>query len=465
MRTVAATRVRVPLGLARSMEWLCVAGLPLAFATALALTHSPALIGALVAGVALALAALVALTRRFGAGGLWMLAIPLSVLAGELGSVGAGGQSGRVLVADGVVAAGVLVCLVRSRGVLEVPRARFLGWWLAFAIWAAVGLLGALDPLTGLAELKEWGVAIVAAAAAVSWAHDGARARHLIGALIVTACGIALGMLYVVVTHPAGPVLAVMMKLVDLPWGRSNYLAGFLILALPLALGRALGAGSRPAAWGWGVAMAICGMGLALSASKGAMLALVLTALPVFAAGGKSMRRAAGIMVVLLVALALVFVTGPLKQVMTYRLAESAIGYSMSERVDLYRLAWDAFTARPLFGLGINNFSVASHVLRGLDTVPHQLELGLLAEVGLPGTVLALGALFVPLGMAWRGWRRASRPQDKALHAGILAAWAGMLAHNQVESTLYGGQFKLCLALLAAASWALERERVDSPVE
>lgn len=454
-------RVRHSIVLRAPLWWMGV--LPLVAASALALARSPLLVTAFLAAAALALAVLAVLMRRFGAGGLWMLAIPLSVLAGELGSVGAGGQSGRVLVADGVVAAGALACLVRGRGVLEVPRAAFLVWWLAFVAWASLGLLMALDPLTGVAELKEWVVAGVAGAAAVAWTRDAARAHHLLTGLIVSACAIAIGMLFVVVTHPAGPVLAVMMKLVDLPWGRSNYLAGFLILALPLALGRTLAAGSRREAWGWGVAMAICGMGLALSASKGAMLALVVTALPVFAAGGRGLRKAAGIMVVLLGALVWVFASGPLKQVMTYRLAESAIGYSMNERLDLYRLAWDAFASHPLLGFGINNFSVASHVLRGLDTVPHQLVLGLLAEVGLPGTVLALGGLLLPLVAVWRAWRRAVRPQEKAVLAGILAAWAGMLAHNQVESTLYGGQFKLFIMLLAAAIAALTQERGNPP--
>jgi hypothetical protein len=211
--------------------------LPLLIATGLALVQSPLLVSAALLAAVLGIAVLVGLARRFGAGGLWMLAIPLSVLAGELGSVGAGGQSGRVLVADGVVAAGALWCLVLGRGVLEVPRAPFLTWLAAFVAWASLGLLTALDPLTGVAELKEWVVAGVAGAAAVTWTRDAARAQHLLAGLIVAACGIALSMLAVVVTHPAGPVLAVMMKLVDLPWGRSNYLAGFLILALPLALG------------------------------------------------------------------------------------------------------------------------------------------------------------------------------------------------------------------------------------
>ena len=113
--------------------------------------------------------------------------------------------------------------------------------------------------------------------------------------------------------------------------------------------------------------------------------------------------------------------------------------------------------------LGLNNFSVASHVLRGLDTVPHQLELGLLAEVGLPGTLLGLALLVVPLVQAWRLWRRATCTADQALYGGMLAAWVGMLAHNQVESTLYGEQFKLFIALLAAALWAFGRARESAP--
>jgi O-antigen ligase len=364
-----------------------------------------------------------------------------------------------VLVVDGVVAVGLLVAALRMGGVLEVPRAPFLALLAGFVVWSCAGLLTALDPLTAIAEIKEWLVAGLAGAAAFAWTRDAARARLLLGAIIVTAAAIACGMLVVTLTHPGGPVFAVMMKQVDLSWGRSNYLAGFLILALPLALGRALSSRTRAEGWGWGLAMALCGMGLALSASKGAMLAMVITAVPVFAMGGKGMRRAALVVVLLLVALVLVFTVGPLKQVMAYRLAASAMDYSMSERVDLYRLAWDAFLSHPLLGLGLNNFSVASHVLRGLDTVPHQLGLGLLAEVGLPGAVLGLALLLWPLTQAWRLWRGAECTADQALYGGLLAAWAGMLAHNQVESTVYGEQYKLCLVLLAAVLAAFSQAR------
>lgn len=422
---------------------------PVAVAAVIGLAHAPmfvlAVIGAMVVGVAIAAWG----WQRFGPEGLWFAALPLAVLAGQLGSVGAGGQSGRILVLDVVAFVGVLFAVVRGAGVVEVPRTRLVAWLALFIAWAVVGTIGALDPLTAIAEIKEWGVAAVVAAAATAWVRDTTRVRFVVGALVAASVAIALGMMVATATHPAGPVLAVLMKQVDLPWGRSNYLAGFLILALPLAIGAALSSRSRREGWVWAVAAVVCGVGLALSASKGAMLALVLTALPVFALGGRGTRRAALLFAVLVGLLVFAFVAGPLREVMEYRLQTSAIDYSMNERLDLYRLGWRSFMEHSLTGLGLNNFSVASHQLRGLDTVPHQLVLGLLAEVGLPGTVLAMGFMLLPLVAGWRRWRHATDPAERAMAAGLLAAWAGMLAHNQVESTVYGGQFKLFLVLLA----------------
>ena len=162
-------------------------------------------------------------------------------------------------------------------------------------------------------------------------------------------------------------------------------------------------------------------------------------------------------------AIVLAFVSGPLRQVLDFRLGAAALDFSMSERLALYRLAWESFLAHPLVGLGLNNFSVASHALRGLDTVPHNLELGLLAELGAPGLVLALvwmGSIAVTVR---RAGAAARTPGDRVFAAGVSAAWLGCLVHNQVESTLYGGQFKIVLLILAAATCALANPRDPAP--
>ena len=79
-----------------------------------------------------------------------------------------------------------------------------------------------------------------------------------------------------------------------------------------------------------------------------------------------------------------------LKQVLAYRMQATAIDYSVGERMNLYRLAGDAIMRSPILGIGLNNFSVVSNRLTGVDTVPHNLELGYLAELGVPGFLLVV---------------------------------------------------------------------------
>src|SRR5947207_15595786 len=128
--------------------------------------------------------------------------------------------------------------------------------------------------------------------------------------------------------------------------------------------------------------------------------------------------------------------------------------------MDLYRLAWKAFLQHPLLGRGLASFSVVSNGLHGVDTVPHNFELGFLAEVGIAGFAL-IAAWVVSLGRtAWRA-RRTPGPA-RALALGTWAAFIGFVVHNQFESTIYGQQYKMMLLVVAAATWGLDRANQES---
>ena len=237
MRTSHASAIPAPRRWGGSMAAVALVGLSVAGAV---LATQPK-VGPLVVagGAALALTAGVGLwaARTFGAQGVWVTLIVLSILAGQMGSVGAGGQSGKLLWADVVIGVGALVALARRRLVVDVPAAPFLLALLPFLGWTALSLLVAQDPLTAIAELKEWVAVLVVAVAASSYASDGARARRLLGIVALTGALMSANMLMVAMTSPVGPLAAIVLKLVDLPWGRTNYLAGHLILAIPIAIG------------------------------------------------------------------------------------------------------------------------------------------------------------------------------------------------------------------------------------
>ena len=405
--------------------------------------------GAVVAALLLALVAQG--VRRWGALGVAVAAIALSILAGELSAIAMGGQSGRLLWADAVLASTVAIALMRSRLRIEFDLPPFLIALGGFLVWSCMSVLPAADPLTAIAEIKEWMAAWVAGLLAATYASDVRRARFVLGAVAAAGAVMSAHMAWVAFHAPLGPVLTIVMKQVDLPWGRTNYLAGILILQLPLALGLAGTAASGRIRAAWiGVAIA-CATGIVLSASKGAIVALVAALIVAYGLGGRATRAAFAGVALLCATGALVFTIGPLRHVLEYRLQRSALDYSIGERVDLYRLAWDEFVRHPLLGIGLNNFSVSAHRLTGVDTVPHNLELGFLAELGLPGLVLAIGGMVALLGLGWRA-RGASARGGHALGVALWATFLAAVIHNQFESTIYGEQYKLVLVLTIAAA-------------
>jgi O-antigen ligase len=395
--------------------------------------------------------------RALGIEGLWLVLLAGVLLAGECSAVSLGGQSGRILWADVWLGAGLLVLLLRGRLALTVPRAPFLAALVPFLAWSAMGLPLARDPLTAIAEYKEWLAAAVAGLCAVRWATDRRRARLLLASVALAGAALATLMVVVAWRSPLGFALAVLTKTVDLPWGRSNYLAGLLVLAFPVALGL-LGSATRVLERaGWLAVVLATALGLAVSASKGAMVAVALaTSLAFLGPVAAGMSRALRLVILAVFGLFVaLFVTGPLRLALDYRLQASALDYSSGERFAIYRLALEQGLQHPLLGIGLNNFSVAAHSLHGVDTVPHNFESGFFAEVGIVGLALALVWGGTLLASAWRAVRASRGTRERTLALGAAAAVLGAAIHNQVESTIYGEQFKLFLFLVAAAIWRL----------
>jgi hypothetical protein len=422
----------------RAIAACAFVALPVALALAVAaLLDVPRATGLLVAMLVTGVAAW-RWSRREGALGLWTAALLLSVVAGEMAALPLGGQSGRLLWADLVLAAGAGIALRRARGVVTIPAAPFIKVIGLFCVCGAVSLLAARDVLTGIAELKEWLVMAIAGAACLAWARDARRVRLLLGCVAIVGAGVALWMMFVVWRAPGGPLMTILMKQVDLPWGRTNDLAGRLILALPVALGLSGSAARRAPRAGWALAAVIVATGLALSASKGAILAFGIALLSALVVRPRPSRAVVGVALLLVAAGALVFIAGPLQEVLAYRTQASALDYSMAERTDLYALGWNAFAAQPLLGVGLNNFSVLAHSLRGIDTVPHNLTIGFLAELGLAGGVLSLALMATLLAAAHRACVRALDSRTASLALGLWIATVGFAVHNQFESTIYG---------------------------
>jgi O-Antigen ligase len=104
-----------------------------------------------------------------------------------------------------------------------------------------------------------------------------------------------------------------------------------------------------------------------------------------------------------------------------------------SNRYDFWVVSWDAFKDHPLGGLGMDNFQ-AEYLREGTSVeqprFAHSLEMGVLAQTGLIGTVLFIGWLASALVGAVAALRG---PPIRAAAAGMLTLFAYWLLHASVD--------------------------------
>jgi tetratricopeptide (TPR) repeat protein len=106
-----------------------------------------------------------------------------------------------------------------------------------------------------------------------------------------------------------------------------------------------------------------------------------------------------------------------------------------TNRYDFWRVAVGEFADAPVRGIGADNFAVA--YLRERRTgeeplYPHSLELRVLSQTGLVGTLLFTGFLLAALAAAWRARRRAET-FGRGVAAVAVVAFGYWLVHGSVD--------------------------------
>jgi O-antigen ligase len=141
------------------------------------------------------------------------------------------------------------------------------------------------------------------------------------------------------------------------------------------------------------------------------------------------------------------------EQVLRSRVDTSANG--TSTHFDVYGFIPDVLSSHPLFGLGLNNFSVYYEFVTGRTNFgPHSFYVATLVETGLVGTALFVAFLvylFRRLGRLQAIGRALSSPRIRPLAWGMTAALAGTIAANAFYLTMSFYYF-FAFAMLALAA-------------
>jgi hypothetical protein len=318
--------------------------------------------------------------------------------------------------------------------VLAVLFALALAWALATVVVPALG-----PDVERSARLREpveyWNaLALVAAMALPVWLW----LRRPLGAVAIFGTVVAL----VLTTSRGGFLVALVAVAVWLALVRPRREAAWLLL-VSVPPGLAVG--------GLALTTAIAEAGTSGDTRAGALLGVVLAAVGagVFAAARRpapawAPRVAAGAALAGLVAGVAVatprlddawdeFRNPPSVQVPTdpSRLAD----LSSNHRWTWWTQAWSIFRADPLGGTGAGTYELARRPIRG-DTLapidPHNLVLKALAETGIVGLLLLLGAIAAAVRVAVGALRRTAG-EERAAPAALVAGGAAWLAHSLVD--------------------------------
>jgi O-antigen ligase len=300
---------------------------------------------------------------------------------------------------------------------------------------------------------------------AVRTREDAIRvfAAFVIGATAATAIGI--------VAEGGGTALGGEARLSS-EFQNPNELAATLVATLVLALALAFVAKRSPA-WLFAalLATAISLAGILLTVSRGGLVALGVAVLAALFFSGRWRPRVA----------ALGVGTGLFVLFYFASLAPPAAREHVSEleggtgRQDIWKVAWRMVEDEPLRGVGAGNFPTSSihylivpGTLRRSDfivdkpKVAHNLYLGTMAELGVPGLLLLLCVIFGLVGCGIQAAHQFQKNDDlrmEVLARAQVIALVGLLAALFFSSDLYKKQLWLLLAMgpvmlaIARSTW------------
>jgi O-antigen ligase len=366
-------------------------------------------------------------------------------------------------VSIGPNAAGVLVALAwlgtlrarhgAARDVLRRHRALFGGLALLL-VWVTLSLAWAPDPAAGVRELWPLHVAGLLAVVVATTVSSPRRARLVAGAFVAGAVlSVLVGLAARWLSGTAGGATRL-----EGGAGDPNFLAAALIPAIVLAA--ALGAATRSAhaRLALGAATAILVAGFAATASRGGLVAAVVTALvAIWLHPGRRLH------VALLVAGALTLAAASFAASPGAWQRVTSFDAKGNGRSELWHVAWRMSADHPLVGVGINNFREHSagyvrrpgplqfvELIAERPRVVHNTYLQLLAETGAVGLALFLLVAGGCLRAGWRACRHFESAGEEALatlaRAVVLAA-VGVLTAALFLSDAADKRLWLLLAL------------------
>jgi O-antigen ligase len=236
--------------------------------------------------------------------------------------------------------------------------------------------------------------------------------------------------------------------MVDIGWGRSNYLASFLAFFIPISLGLAIlekALTTRVIFIGCFLLMLLT---LVVTMSKGAGLSLAIVLFIVLPLLLKTKVKIKYLVTLISIIVCAYYLTPKIMPesliTMNTQYIEYRLGTPDDTRIQLLQTSWEDFIENPLLGIGpYESKSLSSKY----EIMPHNFIAQLFAELGLLGAIPFMLIIFIFLFRAYKNCSYSGNAEDYFILAGVI----GTLIHGLFELTFQGAQYMSVFWVLMAA--------------
>ena len=398
-----------------------------------------------------------------------LLILLFSILPGSLAMIKIGGKTPPLFFLDIAFFMIVLVTCFQSirkwdgtRGMSPVGKI-----FILFLLWMGMSTLQSLDVGRSLAVIRNYAAGFVAFFVAQRAVQGLRDLKLIIVALLLWGIGLSLLEFYTLssVGSVSQAFVGVFFQknLLATNWGRSNYLAAFDVILIPLAMAMFLGRFPERMRLLSLAALFLLTTALIVSLSKGGLVAGAVALIAVLA---RALRPKIFVpLVVLLLVLVAVLALNPLTSVLLERVATFESALSFQSRVTVWEESWDIFLDNPLTGVGIGNLGRYITFVTSERASAHNIVLGLLAETGIVGFLLFATLIILTWRSIMQSYRETNDDRSRFVTWGIASAFLGAIAHSMVEPNFEGYQFSVVMWAMLGVSTKLGRIQIESQVD
>ena len=342
--------------------------------------------------------------------------------------------------------------------------------WIPFFVWTLpIGLFVALEKMRILVFWKNYFAGFFSLMLVYYAIENKTHLRSLIIGLVVWGFILALiefNILMQIGGFSSGAVgLYFKKNLFAVSWGRSNYLASFFVLIIPLTFGYLFFTKSKKLKLFFSITLVFMFLGIILTLSRGGLLALILALSLLFA---RTLRARSLIpFITVLLIIVTIILLNPLTYVIAEGMSSLETAGSVYSRLNFYEDTWNAFLKHPLTGVGFGNLSFYSTFILAKDasSSAHNIILGMLGEAGLIGGIFFFSILGVVIVKVFKDYRNEEDHSLKLLKWAFFSAISGGYIHSLIEPNFEGFQFSVIFWAIVGTFFNLNLLRIHQDKE